>query len=79
MSFDDPVPWAKVDAISYAAADGSPRLEPVTRKGPATTWLDLFRAADAAVRASEDLHHRYIERLCPSPDNPCVLVMVTGS
>ena len=48
----------------------------VSQCGP--TWLDLWRAADNAIRASGDLHHIFIERIGFNED--CSeLVLQTGS
>lgn len=43
------------------------------------TWIDLWRAADQAIRESEDLHHIYIEQFRPNPKNPQQLLLTTGS
>ena len=42
-------------------------------------WLDLWFAADAAVRATKDDHHVAIESFEPCPDNPTVLILSAGS
>lgn len=41
------------------------------------TWLDLWRAADQAVRESGDLHHSFIEDFVKTEDG--ALRLVTGS
>lgn len=35
--------------------------KPITVEIKGDTWLDLYQAADEAIRASEDLHHSFIE------------------
>lgn len=42
-------------------------------------WLDLWFAADDAVRATGDLHHRHIEGFDQDPDDPTILNLNTGS
>lgn len=42
-------------------------------------WLDLWFAADAAIRATMDDHHRHIEAFEPDPNDPTVLILSTGS
>ena len=43
------------------------------------TWLDLYRAADAAIRRSGDEHHCFIEAFIPVADQPQQLRLTTGS
>jgi len=42
-----------------------------------TTWADLYRAADLAIRDSGDDHHVFIEQFHPRADN--TVELVTGS
>lgn len=42
-------------------------------------WLDLWFAADAAVRATQNDHHVAIESFRPDPDDPTVLILSVGS
>lgn len=42
-------------------------------------WLDLWFAADAAVRATGDFHHRHIEGFDQAPNDPTILNLTTGS
>jgi len=42
-------------------------------------WLDLWFAADAAVRATNDDRILAIESFKPDPDDPTVLILSTGS
>lgn len=42
-------------------------------------WLDLWFAADAAVRATNDERILAIEGFEPDPDDPTVLILSTGS
>ena len=42
-------------------------------------WLDLWFAADAAVRAANDDRILAIEEFKPAPDDPTVLILMTGS
>jgi hypothetical protein len=43
------------------------------------TWVDLWRAAEAAIEQSGDNHHIFIEGFTPSVTWPGVLVLSTGS
>lgn len=43
------------------------------------TWVDLYRAADAAIRRSGDGHHCFIEDFQPLKDDPTHLRLSTGS
>ncbi len=43
------------------------------------TWLDLWAAADRAIRRSGDGHHCFIERFTPNPKEPTQLLLQTGS
>jgi hypothetical protein len=42
-------------------------------------WLDLWRAADAAIRASEVEHHRFVTGFSVAPEHPSNLDLQTGS
>ena len=42
-------------------------------------WLDLWKAADRAIRMSGDEHHIFIEGFKPRDEDPSVLVLSTGS
>jgi hypothetical protein len=42
-------------------------------------WIDLWIAADTAVWATRDTHHRFIEDFKPDPEDPTVLILTTGS
>jgi hypothetical protein len=44
-----------------------------------STWLDLYKAADQAIRNSGDGHHVYIEKFAPSTTEQDVLYLHTGS
>jgi hypothetical protein len=43
------------------------------------TWAALYVAADAAIKASGDEHHVFIENFTPVSNQPGVLVLETGS
>ena len=43
------------------------------------TWADLYVAADAAIRRSEDGHHCFIEAFRPVANKPHHLRLTTGS
>jgi hypothetical protein len=45
---------------------------------PGPRWLDLWVAADAAIQASGDLHHRFLEYFTAG-DHPTELHLATGS
>ena len=42
-------------------------------------WIDLWIAADTAVWATRNTHHRFIEDFIPDPKDPTVLILTTGS
>jgi hypothetical protein len=42
-------------------------------------WLDLWFAADAAVRATNDDRILAVEGFKPDPNDPTVLILSTGS
>lgn len=44
-----------------------------------TTWADLYRAADAAIRRSGDDHHIFIESFVVNPQHTAQLLLTTGS
>ena len=46
---------------------------------PGAQWIDLYIAADDAIKASGDQHHIFIEAFTPIPTEPGVLRLVTGS
>jgi hypothetical protein len=50
--------------------------QPVSVPVLGATWADLYAAADAAIRASGDLHHIFIEQFRPQGNR---LVLSTGS
>jgi hypothetical protein len=43
------------------------------------TWASLYVAADAAIQASGDIHHGFIEDFLPMTDKPGHIRMITGS
>jgi hypothetical protein len=43
------------------------------------TWLDLWRAAEECIVASEDSHHIFIEAFYPERNDPTTLSLGTGS
>jgi len=51
----------------------------VVRRIEGHDWLSLYRAADAAIRASGDGHHCFIEAFTPIADKPGHLRLHTGS
>lgn len=53
--------------------------EPVFEEIQGTTWGDLYRAADRAIRRSGDDHHCFIEAFRPNPAEPAQLRLTTGS
>lgn len=51
----------------------------VVRAIDGNTWVDLYRAADAAILASGDGHHTFIEQFDAVADKPHHLRLTTGS
>lgn len=51
----------------------------VVKKIEGPTWGDLYRAADAAIQASGDSHHCFIESFTPINGKPGHLRLTTGS
>ena len=43
------------------------------------TWVDLYEAADQAIRLSGDEHHVFIEAFRVNPECPEQLILTTGS
>lgn len=73
---DQPHPWPDAQYIRYLDHWGESEVrEPIA----GSTWLDLYRAADRAIRASGDGHHAFIERFRPDPDLAGCLRLHTGS
>lgn len=68
-----PHPFTGATAVVYSDHWGP---GPVRAPIEGALWVDLFRAADAAIRASGDDHHIFIEQLRPSGTD---LVLQTGS
>ena len=75
-SFDQPHPYTGATHVIYDqwSADGAVE---VLLQG--STWLDLYRAADEAIRQSGNGHHIFVERFDPVEDKPGYLSLVTGS
>ena len=73
---DQPHPFTNARYVIYdnhwGERDGRVPIE-------GTTWLDLYRAADCAIRESGDTHHIYIEQFTPIQDTPGCLRLSTGS
>jgi len=70
VDFSAPHPFAADAEIVYH--DPNARY-PIA--GP--KWLDVYRAADRAMRESGDDHHIFIEILRPGPNN--TVLLITGS
>lgn len=71
-----PHPFIGAEQIAYKDHWGA---EPVFRGIDGNRWVDLYRAADSAIRASGDDHHVFIELFKPNPDCPAQLILSTGS
>lgn len=71
-----PHPFFGAQQIAYKDHWGQ---ETVFRGIDGDRWVDLYRAADSAIRASGDDHHIFIERFIPNPDCPEQLFLSTGS
>ncbi len=52
---------------------------PVFEEITGDRWVDLYAAADAAIRRSGDDHHCFIEAFTPVEDQPHQLRLTTGS
>lgn len=74
-SFADAHPYAGAQSVVYDQHWGPDAIR-ISIAGP--TWLDLYRAADAAIRESKDEHHIYIEAFEFVSDTQC-LRLTTGS
>lgn len=70
-NLQDAAPFNGVDMLRYAGVEVPVPHNP--------TWLDLWFAADAAMSASGDEHHIFIEQFVPVKDSPRVLELWTGS
>lgn len=53
--------------------------EPVFEEITGDRWVDLYAAADAAIRRSGDGHHIFIEQFQPNKECPQQLFLQTGS
>ncbi len=53
--------------------------QPVVEEINGPRWVDLYAAADAAIRRSGDDHHIFIEAFRPVADQPHQLRLTTGS
>jgi hypothetical protein len=61
--------------VVYAGYQNPPIAFPIN----GNTWVDLWRAAEMAIKASGDNHHIFIEDFIPDPNVPGVLLLSTGS
>lgn len=75
VDFSAPHPFAADAVLEYRDHWGNNRDTVYPIAGP--TWLDVYRAADQAIRASGDDHHIFIEILRPGPNN--TVLLSTGS
>ncbi len=71
-----PHPLGPVSRLLYRVHWGPVAVERPIR---GDTWLDLYRAAEACIRASGDRHHLFIEELMPVADRVATLELRTGS
>ena len=69
VDFDQPHPFVSDAFIQYHGTKRYPIMGP--------TWLDVYRAADLAIRDSGDHHHIFIEAFSPQADN--TITLHTGS
>lgn len=74
--FDSVDPYTGAEYIVYDNHWGDSE---VVRKIEGPTWGDLYRAADAAITASGDEHHVFIESFTPINGRPGHLRLTTGS
>jgi hypothetical protein len=69
-------PWPEATRLRYFHHWGpKPVHVPIEGK----KWVDLWAAANEAMRQSGDDHHFFIEAFIPDPDKPKVLELSTGS
>ncbi|MBY0552094.1 MAG: hypothetical protein K2W95_32720 [Candidatus Obscuribacterales bacterium] len=68
------VPFPNSTKLVYAEHSGNVPVEIKLRRG--STWLDLWTAADKAIKESGDSHHTFIEAF---EEDGEALVLVTGS
>lgn len=57
----------------------APWGNPVTVDIQGDTWMNLWQAADQAIKQSNDNHHIYIKRFEQHPSKPRTLILITGS
>lgn len=72
----DQHPYGDIAEICYRDHWGD---QPVYESVEGGTWLDLYEAADRAIRRSGDGHHIFIESFEPVADQPHQLRLTTGS
>jgi hypothetical protein len=70
-------PFEGVTKIVYKPFGESERA--VTKQVNGITWAALYVAADAAIWASGDDHHIFIENFSPCADDSQALELSTGS
>ena len=58
LDFSQPHPFTDAATVTHELHWGD---EPVVQAIRGNTWMDLWRAAEAAIRVSQDLHHVFIE------------------
>ena len=74
--FNDRHPYHGADMIVYKDHWGK---DPAGAKIKGDRWLDLYLAADAAIRDSGDHRHIFVYRFTPVNDDNNVLILTTGS
>jgi len=74
---DDPHPFVGAEYVLYGEHWGEEGPSQIRIRGP--RWIDLYEAADQAIRASGDGHHVFIERFTPDASIPGCLHLQTGS
>lgn len=72
-----PHPFTDAQKVRYSSTWERPIEVEVRINGD--LWLDLWFAADAAVRAANDDRILAIESFKPDPNDPTVLILSTGS
>ena len=65
VMFGQPHPYRDADVLIYDTHEGWGGPDRIEVPIPGPKWLDLWRAAELALRESADKHHRFIESFVP--------------
>ena len=79
QDFDAPHPYPSDVILQYRSHWGTEKQQERQYPVMGATWLDLWRAADLAIRDSGDQHHMFIEQFMMDARDTTVVYLITGS